>query len=185
MYNLHHSRTGSSTLRPPAWYGADRGQAGPAVEVRGHMYPGTGVSARGPDCRAQLEMQVRTQVHPQAGKTGRVRQARTQRSHCCTRTRTHSHAHRNRGPARTGMLQPPRFFFFRLSTSLLRPSSRSNPHPGMTGLYLVYHLAAVPAAARSRFRPPTTVSALVHSTVPPPLPPSLSYQAWAPGLSLP
>lgn len=76
MYNLYHSRTGSSTPRPPAWYGADRGQLG-----RPWRYEDTCTQVPGyppSRCRAQLEMQVRPQ--------GRQDRSGTQRSH----TRTHT-----------------------------------------------------------------------------------------------
>lgn len=115
------------------------------------MYPSTGVSAPWPRCRAQLEMQVRRCTRRQARQ---VRQAHTQRS------RTHT------STTGTGVL-PGQGCYSRLDSSfsdcrpLLRPSSRSNPH------WLVPRLPpGSSAAAPSRFRPPTAVSALVHSTSP-------------------
>lgn len=68
------------------------------------MYPGTGAFA------AQMEMQVR-KVQP-AGRQDKTGQAGTHTTlPPAAPAHPRGHAHKNRGPARTGMLQPPRFSF--------------------------------------------------------------------------
>lgn len=115
MCNLCHSKTAPlfDHLRGTARTGVSWAGRG---KVRGHMYPSTAAELHTCDASAQ--------VHPQAGKTGR--HAFNAHPHL----HPHPHARKNRGPAQTGMLQPPRFSFSDCRP-LLRPSSRSNP-PGLT-----------------------------------------------------
>lgn len=111
----------------------------------------TGGSAGLLRCWASREEPPRAHVSKyQAGKTkaGRHTQTHSTLLTLLTHTPTHRAPHKTRGPAPTGMLQPPRLSF---SDYRLLPSAaiQIRTHLGLTTyLYLVHHLAAVQPASQ-------------------------------------